>query len=102
MKHIKFLDKLFAKLGYFPMAFLPPNQIPIKRITENVLTISSCRYEGVIREMALRKGASFTKEMLIDKMRDEVLAEVAKYIEVTECVNPIEIRATLRIVNTNN
>jgi len=48
-----------------------------------------------------RKGAFFTKETLIDKMRDEVLAEVAKYIEVTECVNPIEIRATLRIVNTN-
>lgn len=101
MKHTKFLDKLFAKLGYFPMADLPIRQIPITRICENVVTISSCKYEKAIRAIMSRGDATKAREILTEQIVAEVLDEAAKLVEIIECVNPIEIRATLRIVKPN-
>lgn len=101
MKHIKFLDKLFARLGYFPLTFLPIKQIPIIHTTLPFVTIGSCVYEKAIMELAYREGPVRAKEILIDKMRMEILTEAVKYIEITDCKNPIEIRAILRAVSPN-
>lgn len=98
MKRIKLIDKLFGKLGYIPkFPKLPEKQIKIRAYNRQLITISSVKYEEAIRETALTLGG-YAKAQLIDGIERDILTKASKFIEITECENPLEIRGQLLVI----